>query len=72
MDSHKAWNIETAKSHYRVNNWGLQHFDINSKGNVVAKIAATEIDLYELSKSLNSLGTGFPVLVRFPQIFNNL
>ncbi len=68
MDSHKTWNIETAKRHYRVKNWGLQHFDINSKGNVVAKIGTVEIDLYELSKSLKSQGTGLPVLVRFPQI----
>lgn len=68
MDSFETWDIETAKSHYRVNNWGLQHFDINSKGNVVAKIDAAEIDLYELSMSLKRQGAGLPVLVRFPQI----
>ena len=68
MDSHKIWNIETARKHYRVKKWGLQHFDINSKGNVVAKIGDTGIDLYELSKSLKCQGTGLPVLVRFPQI----
>ena len=68
MDSYKTWNIEAAKRHYRIQHWGLQHFDINSKGNVEAKIGAQGIDLYELSKDLKDQGTGFPALVRFPQI----
>jgi len=72
MNSHNIgknnWNIDAAKNHYRVSRWGLQHFDINSKGNVVAKAANLEIDLYELSQSLKTKGTGLPVLVRFPQI----
>lgn len=68
MDSHKIWNIEAAKKHYRVKYWALQHFDINTKGNVEAKIGSAAIDLYQLSKNLKNQGAGFPVLVRFPQI----
>jgi len=68
MDSQKVWNIDAAKRHYRVDRWGLQLFDINSQGNVVAKTSAAEVDLYELSKSLRIKGITLPVLVRFPQI----
>ena len=68
MDSQKAWNVALAKCHYRIDRWGLQHFDINPQGNVVVKTAAAEIELFELGKSLRSNGTDLPVLVRFPQI----
>lgn len=68
MDSQKTWDIDQAKRHYRIDRWGLQHFDINSQGNVVVKATESEIDLYEISKILSNKGTGLPVLVRFPQI----
>ena len=66
--SDQEWNVEKAKQHYRINNWGLQHFSINSKGNLVVKAANTELDLYELSNQLSDKGISLPVLVRFPQI----
>jgi len=68
MSDKKTWSMEQAKHHYRVDGWGLQHFSINAQGNVVAKIADTELDLYELSKHLVEKGVSLPVLVRFPQI----
>ena len=46
----------------------MGHFDINPKGNIVAKSAKTHVDLYSLSKQLKSQGIDLPVLVRFPQI----
>jgi len=71
-DPKKGWDIEQAKRHYRVDAWGLQHFDINPQGNMIAKIALektdAEIDLYELSKSLRKNNISMPVLVRFPQL----
>jgi arginine decarboxylase len=68
MDTQKNWDIDQAKCHYRIDRWGMQHFDINSQGNVVVKANESEIDLYEISKVLRNKGTGLPVLVRFPQI----
>jgi len=68
MSSENTWNVEQAKYHYRVNNWGLQHFDINSHGHVVANVAAAELDLYKLSKDFADRGISLPILVRFPQI----
>ena len=68
MSYQNKWNVKQAKNHYRVDDWGLQHFDINNRGHVVAKVAAAELDLYELTESLKGKGIGFPILVRFPQI----
>ncbi|MEJ2115496.1 MAG: biosynthetic arginine decarboxylase, partial [Gammaproteobacteria bacterium] len=68
MDSQKVWNVDVAKNHYRMEHWGSQCFDINSQGNVVVKVSESEVNLYELSKSLRSKGIGLPVLVRFPQV----
>ena len=68
MSDKKTWSVEQAKHHYRVDGWGLQHFSINAQGNVVAKVADAELDLYELSKHLSEKGVSLPVLVRFPQI----
>ena len=68
MSSENSWNVKQAKYHYRVDNWALQHFDINKQGNVVANVAAAELDLYKLSKDLADTGISLPVLVRFPQI----
>ena len=60
--------MEQAKHHYRIDGWGLQHFSINAQGNVVAKVADTELDLHEVSKHLDEKGVSLPVVVRFPQI----
>ncbi len=68
MNDKKTWSVEQAKHHYRVDDWGLQHFSINAQGNVVAKITDIELDLYELSEHLGEKGVSLPVLVRFPQI----
>jgi arginine decarboxylase len=62
------WSVDKAKQHYRIDNWGMQHFTINSKGNLVAKVENTEVDLYELSKHIKENNISFPVLIRFPQI----
>lgn len=68
MSDEKTWGVEEAKIHYRLDNWGQQHFSINTQGNVVAKVADKELDLYELSKHLSEKGVSLPALVRFPQI----
>ena len=68
MSEQKKWNAATAKQYYRINNWGLGHFDINTQGNAVVKIEDSELDLHALSNTLRSQGITLPTLVRFPQI----
>ncbi|MFK7815129.1 MAG: biosynthetic arginine decarboxylase [Gammaproteobacteria bacterium] len=66
--SNQDWNVSKAKQHYRIDSWSAKHFDINSKGNMVVKVAHAELDLHEFSKHLSDSGISLPVLVRFPQI----
>lgn len=66
--SNQDWSVAIAKQHYRIDSWSAKHFDINSKGNMVVKVAHTEFDLHEFNKHLSESGISLPVLVRFPQI----
>lgn len=72
MSAPKLWNIESAKLHYRIANWSMGLFDINSMGHITVKAGLTHLDLYELSKQLRQQGIGLPVLVRFPHILQQL
>ena len=72
MSACKNWDVEAAKSHYRIANWGLGFFGINRAGHVYTKIAENEIDLFKLSKQLKKAGIGLPVVVRFPHILQQL
>ena len=68
MTIKKNWNATAAIEHYRINNWGMGLFSVNSAGHVIVKSDSKEVDLYELSKQLRNRGTSLPVLVRFPHI----
>ncbi len=72
MSAHKSWNIESAKLHYRIANWGMGLFDINTMGHITVKAGFAQLDLYELWKQLRGQGIGLPVLVRFPHILQQL
>ncbi len=66
--SDQNWSVEKAKLHYRIDNWGSQHFSINSKGNLIVKVSNVELDLHELSHHLRNKNISLPVLIRFPQL----
>lgn len=68
MKSQEHWNIDLAKQHYRIADWGMDLFDLNAEGHVITKAGGNELDLYELSKHLESANITLPVLVRFPHI----
>jgi len=72
MSTRDEWDIDSAKLHYRIANWSLDLFDINSQGHVIVRAETTEIDLYDLSVRLRAHGVGLPVLVRFPHILQRL
>ncbi len=70
MDS---WNVERSRELYRVREWGSGYFDINADGNVVVRPGRNgdEIDLFELTRSLEHRGISAPILFRFDGIIED-
>ena len=65
----ERWTIESARTLYNIEGWGIGYFDINDKGHVVvrpdAENPARELDLFELANDLEAQGVGLPLLLRF-------
>jgi arginine decarboxylase len=70
MDS---WNVERSRELYRVREWGSGYFDINEDGNVVVRPDRNghELDLFELTRSLDYRGISAPILFRFDGIIED-
>ncbi|HEX2723119.1 MAG TPA: biosynthetic arginine decarboxylase [Gemmatimonadaceae bacterium] len=68
----EAWTIDSARTLYNIEGWGIGYFDINDKGHVVvrpdADNPARELDLFELANDLEAQGVGLPLLLRFSDI----
>lgn len=70
----RKWRIDDAKELYNIQGWGINYFDINDKGNIVAKPrkdAGPEIDLKEVIDELHHRDISMPVLLRFPDILDD-
>ncbi|HUQ98185.1 MAG TPA: biosynthetic arginine decarboxylase, partial [Gemmatimonadaceae bacterium] len=67
-----TWTIESARTLYNIEGWGIGYFDINEQGHVVvrpdADNPARELDLFELANDLEAQGVGLPLLLRFSDI----
>ncbi len=68
----ERWTIESARTLYNIEGWGIGYFDINDKGHVVVRPdsenPARELDLFELANDLEAQGVGLPLLLRFSDI----
>src|SRR5512141_2853316 len=68
----ETWTIESARTLYNIEGWGIGYFDINEHGHVVVRPDADnpsrELDLYELANDLEAQGVGLPLLLRFSDI----
>ena len=71
----EIWNIESARTLYNIEGWGIGYFDINEKGHVVVRPDADnpgrELDLFELANDLEAQGVGLPLLLRFSDILRS-
>jgi len=71
----EAWTIESARTLYNIEGWGIGFFDINEAGHVVvrpdAKDSGRELDLFELANDLEAQGVGLPLLLRFSDILRS-
>ena len=70
----KKWTIEDSKELYNINGWGTSYFGINEKGNVYVTPCkdGTEIDIREVMDELSLRDVQSPVLLRFPDILENV
>jgi arginine decarboxylase len=68
----EIWTIDSARTLYNVEGWGIGYFDINEKGHVVVRPdgenPSRELDLFELANDLEAQGVGLPLLLRFSDI----
>src|SRR6202165_2590308 len=71
----EPWTIESARSLYNIEGWGIGFFDINEAGHVVVKPdrekTDRELDLFELANDLEEQGVGLPLLLRFSDILRS-
>ncbi len=75
MNGAEPWTIESARSLYNIEGWGIGYFDINAKGHIVVRPDANrperELDLYEMAVDLEAQGVSLPVLLRFSDILRS-
>src|SRR5712671_5347511 len=71
----EPWTIESARTLYNVEGWGIGFFDINEAGHVVVRPdrekTDRELDLFELANDLEEQGVGLPLLLRFSDILRS-
>ena len=69
------WTIESARTLYNIEGWGVGYFDINDRGHVVVRPdsddPSRELDLFELASDLEAQGVGLPLLLRFSDILSS-
>jgi arginine decarboxylase len=74
-EADEIWTIESARTLYNIEGWGIGYFDINEQGHVVvrpdADNPARELDLFELANDLEAQGVGLPLLLRFSDILRS-
>lgn len=71
----EPWTVQSARSLYNVDGWGIGFFDINDRGHVVVRpdenSPERELDLFELTSDLEEQGVGLPLLLRFSDILRS-
>ena len=68
----RKWRIEDSAELYNINNWGINYFSINEKGNIVVtpREGCASVDLRELVDELQLRDVSVPMLIRFPDIID--
>ena len=68
----RKWRIEDSAELYNINNWGINYFSINEKGNIIVtpRSGCASVDLRELVDELQLKDVSAPMLIRFPDIID--
>jgi arginine decarboxylase len=71
----ESWNVEKSRDLYRIGEWSGGYFDVNTAGNVTVRPTRDaqnpEVDLFELTQSLQRRGIDAPILFRFDGIIQD-
>ena len=74
-ETSEEWTIESARTLYNIEGWGIGYFDINEAGHVVVRPDREkedrELDLFNLANDLEEQGVGLPLLLRFSDILRS-
>tara|TARA_Y100001970_G_scaffold293830_1_gene443623 strand:- start:6917 stop:8860 length:1944 start_codon:yes stop_codon:yes gene_type:complete len=72
--SPQEWEIKDSAELYEIDQWGDKYFSINKDGNIQIAPQGKEgphIDLYKLTKELNSRKVNLPLIIRFNDILKD-
>jgi arginine decarboxylase len=68
------WTIEDSENLYRINEWGVPYFSINTAGNVIVSPQGDRggsLDLHKLVESLQKRNLELPIIIRFSDILED-
>lgn len=76
MNGMRVWSIEDSLKTYYIENWGLNYFGINGKGNIEVRprqinAPSPSIDVKAVVDDIISRGIKLPVLIRFQDILRH-
>jgi arginine decarboxylase len=70
-----SWTPQQARDTYNTAHWGGGYFDVNDRGNLIARPNRDPkhpgVDLFELAEEIRNTGLSAPVLVRFTDILHD-
>ena len=67
----ETWTVEDARELYGISRWGLRHFDINNKGQVIVsplKEDGGTVAILDVIKEALAQDLHFPMLIRFQDL----
>jgi len=68
------WTIEDSEELYRINEWGVPYFSINTAGHVIVSPQGDRggsLDLHQLVEALQKRNLDLPIIIRFSDILED-
>ena len=68
------WTIEDSEELYRITEWGVPYFSINTAGHVIVSPQGDRggsLDLHQLVEALQKRNLDLPIIIRFSDILED-
>ena len=69
-----TWNVDAARRQYAIAHWGENYFDVDDKGNLIARPrgpGGPALALPDIVEAARARGSRLPLLVRFSDILHD-